>query len=270
MYKTFTPTYDTELIQKWYLDQELNNINNLFTGEKPMGNIFVDSIQSKNMFNKNSVCTGYLDNTGTIGTAASYRVSNYIPVVPGEQYTYQGTTIDVSYGSKIGYYDANKQWVGYADIVAGGTTITIPSDVYYMRTTLRASELNTYQIEKGNTATKYTPHQSLDIAALQQYGEATRNSAFTNGTCRYFKIGKFVILIIADLYGNTAEFGGEIFTGLPKPEIQQIFIIQSYTTFSQARLRINANGALNLHYSVVPVTSSGQQFYGIGIYLAQE
>lgn len=32
MYKTFTPTYDTELVQKWYLDQVINE-NIFLTGE---------------------------------------------------------------------------------------------------------------------------------------------------------------------------------------------------------------------------------------------
>ncbi len=101
---------------------------------------------------------------------------------------------------------------------------------------------------------------------IEKSGAGVRNSAFTNGTCSYYRIGNIIILIIADLYGNTTEYDNIIFTGLPKPKTQPIFICRSYRTFSQCRMRVDRDGKVITHYSTVPASSSGQQFYGYCFY----
>lgn len=151
------------------------------------GDLVVDSIKSKNLFNKATCVVGYMDNTGNIGEANQYRVSNYIPVKPNGKYTYKGTVIQPSYGSKIALYNASKQWVGYLDINNTPTTITIPSNVYYFRTTLRADELNTYQFEEGEIATDYSPYQNLNGEEYYSVDE-TRIGTWIDGKPLYRKV----------------------------------------------------------------------------------
>lgn len=161
-----------------------SRLNGLLDGEEALGNLVVDSIRSKNMFNKNASLLGYyLNNTGAIDVANTYAVSDFIPVIPGGKYTYQGTTIGEEYGSKMGYYNSSKTWVSYADIVNGGTTITIPANVYYIRTTVRLTELDTYQFEPGEVATPYFPYQDLtgmtNIVSLMNYTGITQGTEYT-------------------------------------------------------------------------------------------
>lgn len=130
-----------------------------FKTPKRVGDLVVDSVISRNMFNKNNVINGYLNTSGVVNSATGYVVSDYIPVIPSEQYTYSGTTIAPSYGSKIALYDSSKNFVSYLDIHDTDTTIIIPNNVYYFRTTIRLSELNTYQFEPGSYA---TPHKDFE------------------------------------------------------------------------------------------------------------
>ena len=96
-------------------------------------------------------------------------------------------------------------------------------------------------------------------------GTGTRISALTSGVCTYYKIGNVVTVTIGDLYGNSTQITGDgttLITGLPKAKSAKVFILQSYSTFEQVRVRITPSGQICLHYSSLPVTSSSKQFYG--------
>ena len=87
----------------------------------------------------------------------------------------------------------------------------------------------------------------------------------TNGVCTYYKIGNVVTVVIGDLYGNSSQITGDgttLITDLPKAKATKVFILQSYSTFEQVRVRITVSGQICLHYSSLPVTSSSKQFYG--------
>lgn len=101
---------------------------------------------------------------------------------------------------------------------------------------------------------------------IEKSGTGVRNSTFKNGACSYYRIGNIIILVINDLYGNTTDYDGIIFTGLPKPKTQPVFMCCSYATFSQSRMKVDVNGNVITHYSNVPASSSGQQFYGFCFY----
>ena len=130
------------------------------------------SSSSGNLFDKTAVTAGcYLDNTGGVVTGyAGFAISDYIPVTALNNYTYQGSTIGPGYGSKIGLYDRSKTWVGYRDINLGTSTLYIPSGVAYIRITVSVDTLDSFQFEKGSTASAYTPYtgdgHSLTLYAL--------------------------------------------------------------------------------------------------------
>lgn len=66
------------------------------------------------------------DNTNT------WKATDYISVEPGKTYTNSSTL----YGA---YFDKNKEYVGYPDFIEN-TTITIPDNVYYVRTSYLIKE----------------------------------------------------------------------------------------------------------------------------------
>lgn len=106
----------------------------------------------------------------------------------------------------------------------------------------------------------------INSKLLSTSGNGVRNSTFTSGTCKYYKMGKVVCVHISDLWGNSSAYSGNMFTGLPKPIVQPVFMLYSYSTFSQARVRVDSNGIVTSHYSTMEATNSGKQFYGIAVY----
>ena len=108
----------------------------------------------KNKFNKASVTTGYyITNTGSILANATYDISDYIPVIVGTAYVCNGLGIRFSC-----YFDENY------GVVAGGTastvtTFTPPTGAAYVRVTMWHSDLASFQLEIGATATAYADYQ---------------------------------------------------------------------------------------------------------------
>lgn len=108
----------------------------------------------KNKFNKNAVTAGYYCTpAGALAASASYDVSDYIPVIVGTAYVCNGSGMRFTC-----YFDANY------NVVAGGsntniTTFTPPSGAVYIRITIAHSNLNTFQLEIGATATAYESYK---------------------------------------------------------------------------------------------------------------
>lgn len=122
----------------------------------------------KNLFDKNAITSGYLvgRTDGVIAANVSYGASDFIRVQEGETYTFS-SGFNYWYSA---YYDSNKQYVGYPTNTA---TITIPSGVSYIRTSLLLTNLETAQFEKGSTSTTYAPYftpiELCKIGTYQDY-----------------------------------------------------------------------------------------------------
>lgn len=108
----------------------------------------------KNKFNKASVTTGYYQtNTGVIASSATYDLTDYIPVVAGTAYICNGL------GARFScYFDASH------NVVSGGsgtniTTFTPPVGAVYVRLSMYHSDLASFQLEIGTTATAYADYQ---------------------------------------------------------------------------------------------------------------
>jgi hypothetical protein len=111
--------------------------------------------KGKNLFNKNSVVVGYLNEDGSIDIENAYRTSAFITVIPNT--TYYKTKTD-SVRSK--FYDKNKKPLtnNYNDLGGSGNfAFTTPENAYYLRVSLTIENLDTLQIEQGDTATSYEP-----------------------------------------------------------------------------------------------------------------
>lgn len=105
-----------------------------------------------NLFDKSTVQTGKIvnRNDGDLSNNASYSASDYIPVKAGISY-YQSNCN--SYYSV--YYDKDKLYLGIC-----GTNSFTPSQDGYIRTTIPNTNLDTAQIEKGNSASSYQSYES--------------------------------------------------------------------------------------------------------------
>ena len=141
--------------------------SNLFNGSTPMGNIVVEGISTKNIYDGEYEVGGYSDTTGgKIISATRYRNTNPIPVKPNTTYVFSinGT----KYTSNIGYffYRSDGTFLFYEASATG--IITTPNNCYYMcfhSTSLKTdypAGLSKVQIEKGSTATQYAPYMSFN------------------------------------------------------------------------------------------------------------
>ncbi|NBB51568.1 hypothetical protein GVN24_25105 [Rhizobium sp. CRIBSB] len=109
----------------------------------------------KNLFDKEAATNGFLINnvTGQLQANAGYAASDFIPVVAGESYT-------LTRGNYIAFYTA-----GRTILTAGSNpnttpcTVTAPAGAYFMRCSLLLAfaPLSSFQVEKGATATAYSP-----------------------------------------------------------------------------------------------------------------
>ena len=114
------------------------------------GNNYVYTyITGKNLFNKNAISTGKIvgrDN-GVLSNNNSYGATEFIPVKPNTKITF--TNFNVWYTA---CYDENKNYIGYMTNTATMTTL---QNTAYIRASILLTNLNTGQIELGETATTY-------------------------------------------------------------------------------------------------------------------
>lgn len=121
----------------------------------------VVKICGKNLFDKNSISTGYLNADGTLSSDQAYKTSDFIAVKPNTAYykTYTASP-------RTKYYNSTRQPLNtttYQDISIGGAagTFTTPANAAYVRFSFPVAGINldTTQLELGSTATTYEPYQ---------------------------------------------------------------------------------------------------------------
>lgn len=107
----------------------------------------------KNMFDKSAVTVGaYVDSTsGILKANATYDTSDFIYVTPGSQ-------VSANNAHQWAWYDENKIYlsgIAAATPNTGNRTVTVPAGAYWLRTTIAASLVNTFQVEAGSAVTAY-------------------------------------------------------------------------------------------------------------------
>ena len=136
-------------------------MNALLDGDEAMGNIRVDSIKGKNLFNKNNVVSGYIDESGNIATHSSWSVSNYIDLEQNTSYIGSNLQYDGS-GTYVAIYNSNKELTRTIIISRfGNVSFTTTSSEYYVRISVRNTDLDNAQFEKGSSATDYSEYKGI-------------------------------------------------------------------------------------------------------------
>ena len=109
--------------------------------------------EGKNLFNKNTATIGYYVDfqTGKPSANTSYAISNYIPVIPGTNYTMVADST-----LRIAYYDAEKRFISGSK--TGEQTISTPSNCYYVRYSFNKANIDLQQFEVGENSTSYEPY----------------------------------------------------------------------------------------------------------------
>ena len=160
---TYTYTIQSPLITTW--GDDTLTITNYYQLEKSSQATDFEPYQEqsykvnlgKNLFDKNAITTGYyVNSSGELVALTGQAISDYIPVEPNTPFTYSGSTNEPNYGAKAAWYTADKTWISSINYGHSGT-ITSPANAYYFRTSVRVNpgDPNTYQFEKGSTATDY-------------------------------------------------------------------------------------------------------------------
>ena len=120
-------------------------------------------ITGKNLFDKNNVTEGYFyDSNLEYTTSTLTSLSDFIPVIPGQQYTlsWQGSS---GVNVRVNFFNENKviDSQGFYRTSTTGHqtyTITVPSGMRFVRYSFRSTEIDSQQFEYGSTATTYEPY----------------------------------------------------------------------------------------------------------------
>lgn len=280
---TTTPINATNLNK---MDSALKEHDEKLLGNASMGNVVVDSIRTKNIFDKNSLINGSIN-----ATTGAYTYQNYI-VVSDYIWLSAGTyTIKMNNSSNIYLhtscaYNSSKT---YSSTLWGETTntqrtFTLSADSY-VRISFRNTSYSAItpsdvgntniQLEKGSTATSYSPYQNLnnDVSTGQVNLEIPTTAVELNA---YAKSGKVASLKLTITIQNEVgvSVNTRIGTNLPKPN--KIFSANGWEFFgvsksdkSNIRCRIDENGTLTFWYlnNQIP---AGTQLYFFTTYITND
>ena len=122
----------------------------------------------KNLFDKDDtdinhgyVESKYLKNDGVGVPSNNWNVSPYIEVNENQNITISGMGLGTA--PAVCFYDANKQLVGTGTAYGNNDVVTVstPTDCVYLRFSVNKSNVDTAQLELGNTATTYEPYSNI-------------------------------------------------------------------------------------------------------------
>lgn len=140
-----------------HLEEGIYENSQAINGQKSMESIIVEDIECKNIFDKNDVVNGYrFGSDGLLFADANYSATDYIAVKPNTTYIANWT---LETRECICYYDSSFNFISRNVSVNPFTT---PSNCKYIRASILTTNLNIAQIEKGDTATPYTPFKEFD------------------------------------------------------------------------------------------------------------
>lgn len=157
-----------------------------------LGDITVNSINGKNLFNKNTIINGWLrysDNVLMDTTSTTFMTSDYIVIEENETYTlnlYNSTQLA---SGGIMFYNENREWI-QPGIPETKTVITFttPENAKYVKFVLRNDAKDYVQLEKGSKATEHSEYRLFDCTFLTEPAEKIFEGIIeTNGTYNFTK-----------------------------------------------------------------------------------
>lgn len=123
-----------------------------------------------NFFNKETATEDYyVNSSGELinYTTNKFYASDYMEVLPEEDYTYSGnSTIQTGFSAKGAFYDSNKSFLNYFNINNVATTITTPENCKYIRMSVSGNDIDTFKLEKGTAATPYSQYGQGNIEII--------------------------------------------------------------------------------------------------------
>src|SRR5699024_6074664 len=112
-----------------------------------------------NLFDKRKVKSGYIrPENGSVGLTPINSYSDYIKVRPNTTYYINQSQFSNSAG--FAFYDKDKNYIA-GELLKNQNVIVTPDctkDIY-IRVTIKNDDIDTFQLEKGNTATEYEPYK---------------------------------------------------------------------------------------------------------------
>ena len=152
-------------------------------GYVPYGSWLKTEITGRNRFDKNKITkTNYFTSNGGQGKSVDWCISDYIDVIGGKDYNYQGLT-DVGASPYSCYYDKDKNFISSFKQAIGINKITIPSNACYVRFSIKTSvsDENTFQFEEG-TATEYEVYKKNEVLIDMNKPDLFDKNLFIQGT----------------------------------------------------------------------------------------
>ena len=154
LFSVQTDSLKTDINTSIYNTEENIN-NNIDDMENSINDSLKDSFNTceaeTNLFNKNTITSGYyIIGDGSLVSKSDWFVTDYIYVVPTDNYIISGTTITGDQPISYAFYDSEKNLVSvhFHNDYKAPLTITIPSHVYYIRDSVYIGDLNTYTFGK--------------------------------------------------------------------------------------------------------------------------
>lgn len=143
---------------------EKGNTQTSFT---PEGKGFInETISNKNLFNKSTILEKHLiDSSGNITSDNNNFVGDYIGIDKNLQYKISATT---NKAKRIAYYNNSKTFISRQVISAYNGSLTIPANTAFCRLSCYNDDLNSLQLEVGNSVTSYLIHEEQLISIPTQ------------------------------------------------------------------------------------------------------
>lgn len=199
-----------------------------YNSVESMGNIIVDDIKCKNMFNKYSYTKGYLVAiTGELATNAGYGASDFIPVKAGQNYYQQGTN---TYYSVL--YDENYNFVSHIN-----SNSFTPSQDGYMRTSFSLTNIDTVQVAIGSKETEYTNYKKYDLNTYEIPVTISNGNTYQNNL---LKNAKFVVVNWMPSDGSWS---------MQTLHIQNGYSLNTYGSYSVGSVFNSTDGTIKYNYS---------------------
>lgn len=133
-------------------------------------------VHGKNLFDKETLTTGYINDNGDIASSSVSAYSVAIPVIPNTTYVLSGATLyDGASSLRIHGYSAQDVWVEMLKKVLTSTPTEITNPIvfttgstdYFIRISYVRDNMQGIQIEQGSTATTYEPYTVLGTATAE-------------------------------------------------------------------------------------------------------
>ena len=167
-------------------------------GEYELGTIgnysneFVRVATSDNLFDKNNIIENKrLNGSGVAQSDNGYYVSSFIKVEPNTKYIKNSPSVDAYH--RFSYYSSNTEssFISNAD----SNTATTPSNCQYLRFCGLLTEINTTQLNKGETLLPYVPYEKgwyykqgigkVVLDGTEYWGLGTTNVFYTTDITDY-------------------------------------------------------------------------------------